>query len=355
MEIVLIISIIVCLILIGMIVIKNKQIEYYQIISKNLSAMRVIQSMFEIMGASISGINKIQELNKIVIDTYKIKYSSIITFDGDKYNVQTTNVEKEYINSIVKIGNDNEFKNNVIKNISKYLTTTSDKTLTYRSAIDRNIKSCMFSPIYNGNTLIGYWLLEDDTINAFDSMSKSELSKLKNNLGVFLENAIYQNIIEIAENTDKQTGFYNNLYLYSKARNKLIEAENTAMVVLSLENLGKVNNEYSREVGNRLLAKAVEVIKELVSSTSISIRYSGAKIIILVPNATSSSVHSNVEMLLSRIKSDAIENVDGVYVSLELKMLIKTIKKQSNIENEVQNLMKYIEKMENIDTIKIVE
>ena len=41
-----------------------------------------------------------------------------------------------------------------------------------------------------------------------------ELSKLKNNMGVFLENTLYQNIIENAENTDKQTGLYNNLYLY---------------------------------------------------------------------------------------------------------------------------------------------
>lgn len=351
----LIITLIICGILAGMLVLRNKQLEYYQIVSKNLSAMRVIQSMFEIMGANISGNNKIEEINKIIIDTYKVKNSSIVTFDGNNYNVETTNVEKEYKETVGKVGNDNEFKNNIIKNISKYITTTSDKTLTYRSAIERDIKSCMFNPIYNGTTLIGYWLLEDDTINAFDSISKSELSKLKNNLGVFLENALYQNVIETAENTDKQTGFYNNLYLYSKARKKIVEFENTAMVAMSFENLGKINNEYNREVGNNILNKAVEIIKELTSSSSICIRYSGAKIIILMPNSTSQSVHSNIEMILGRIKNEAIQNVDEIYVSLDIKIAIKTIKKQSNIEKEVQNLISYIEKMENVDTIKIVE
>ena len=42
-----------------------------------------------------------------------------------------------------------------------------------------------------------------------------ELAKLKDHIGVFIENVLSQESIESAYNTDKQTGFYNNLYLYS--------------------------------------------------------------------------------------------------------------------------------------------
>ena len=42
-----------------------------------------------------------------------------------------------------------------------------------------------------------------------------ELARLKENIGVFIENINSQEIIENAHHRDKQTGFYKNLYLYS--------------------------------------------------------------------------------------------------------------------------------------------
>jgi len=335
-------------------VIKNKQIGYYTIVSKNLSAMRVIQSMFEIMGANIPAENKVNELNKVILDTYEPKYSSIVTFDGSNHEIKATNVDKAYVDSISRIGDENDFRANAYKNVSRYLTTSSDKTLRYKSAIERNIKSCMFSPIYHGSTYLGFWILEDEVENAFDSISKSELSKLKNNMGVFLENTLYQNIIETAQNTDKQTGFYNNLFLYSKARQKLLENENNSIILLCFSNLAEINSEHDRNIGNAILAKAVNIIRELISSETMCIRYSGARIILLMPNSTAETVHSTIERMLARIKSDAIENVNNKYVTLNTQILIHTFKKQNNIEREVQKMVSYVDNMKETDTIKII-
>lgn len=349
-----IILIIIVGILLIMLVIKNRQIGYYTIVSKNLSAMRVIQSMFEIMGANIPAENKINELNKIIIDTYEPKYSSIVTFDGTEHEVKATNADKTYIDAIAKIAEENDFRPNVLKNVSKYLTTSSDKTLRYKSAIDRNIKSCMFSPIYHGNVYLGFWLLEDEIENAFDNLSKSELSKLKNNMGVFLENTLFQNIIETAENTDKQTGFYNTIYLYSKARQKLLENENNSIVLLCFSNLADINMEFARDVGNRLIAKAVHIIREFTGGDTMCIRYSGAKMLLLMPNSTAETVHPTIERMLSRIKSDVIEHVDDKYAGLKTQILIHTFRKQNNIEREVQKMVSYIDAMKETDTIKII-
>lgn len=354
----LLILVIMLIIIVGvlliMLVIKNKQIGYYTIVSKNLSAMRVIQSMFEIMGANIQAENKVNELNKIIIDTYEPKYSSIVTFDGTIHEVMATNVDKSYIDSIVKIGEENDFRANALKNVSKYLTTSSDKTLRYKSALERNIKSCMFSPIYHGSVYLGYWLLEDEIENAFDSISKSELSKLKNNMGVFLENTLYQNMIEAAQNTDRQTGFYNTLFLYSKARQKLLENENNSIILLCFNNLAEINNEFDRNVGNSLLAKAVNIIREFTTADTMCIRYSGARIILLMPNTTAETVHPTIERMLSKIKSDVTENVENRYASVKTQVLIHTFRKQNNIEREVQKMVSYIDAMKETDTIKII-
>lgn len=335
-------------------VLKDKQLGYYRIVSKNLSAMRVIQSMFEIMGANIPAENKVNELNKVILDTYEPKCSSIVTFDGTKHEIKATNVDKNYIESIIKIGDDNDFREKASNNISKYLTTSSDKTLRYKSAIERNIKSCMFSPIYHGKTYLGFWILEDEIENAFDSISKSELSKLKNNMGVFLENTLFQNIIETAQNTDPQTGFYNNLFLYSKARQKLLENENNSIVLLCFNNLSEINSKYSRDIGNQMLSKSVNIIRDLVSSETMCVRYSGARILLLMPNTTSEAVHGTVERMLGRIKSEASENINNEYASLTTQVLIHTFKKQNNIEKEVQKMVAYIDAMKETDTIKII-
>jgi GGDEF domain-containing protein len=336
------------------IVLKNRQLEYYKIVSKNLSAMRVIQSMFEIMGANILATNKMDELNKIILDTYGTKYSTIVMFNGTTHEVLTTNIDKNYIEAISKIIEENDFKGNAYKNISKYLTTTSDKTLRYKSAIERNVKSCMFSPIYHGSTYLGYWLLEDELINAYDEISKDELAKIKNNMGVFLENTLYQNIIETAENIDKQTGFFNNLYLYSKARQELVKAENSCFVLICFNNIVDINNEYSRNVGNILLTKAVNIIKELTSSDTMCIRYSGARILLVSPNSTAETIHPTIERMLSKFKSDVVEYIDGKYVTFKTQILLTTFKKQNNIEKEVGRIVSYIDTMKETDTIKII-
>ena len=55
----------------------EKQLSYYKLISKSINVNSVTQNMFNIMGDNISAEQKINELNKIIIETYKPKYSTI--------------------------------------------------------------------------------------------------------------------------------------------------------------------------------------------------------------------------------------------------------------------------------------
>ena len=119
----LIISLMLVAVLLILILKMNNDIKYYKVVSKNLSAMRVIQSMFEIMGATIPAENKIKELNKVIIDTYSPKYSTIVTFDGNNYAVEATNIEVDFGDALATLADSNEFRGNVLKNVSKYITT----------------------------------------------------------------------------------------------------------------------------------------------------------------------------------------------------------------------------------------
>lgn len=357
MEMLIIALIVVILLIISISVIvfsiQKNNMEKLKSISKNLANMNILQNMLEIMSSKLSAEDKIKTLNDVIVQSYGAKYSTISIFDGYKYDVTASNVEATYKDRIKDISIENDFKSNISKNISKYLTTSSGKTLLYRSAIERRIKSAMFSPIYCNGVYLGFWLLEDNVENAFDHISKSELSKLKSNIGTFLDIVEYQKSIEQAENTDKQTGFYNNLYLYSGARKLVKNNANNAMTLICLKNIPEINEKYGRNLGNALLVKATNCIKDFVSKNTVLIRYSGIRLLIIVPNMSAEASQPMMERLLTKIKLEC-EYVGENKVTLDTQFLLHTIKNQNDIDIEMDKMVEYIESMNSINTIKII-
>lgn len=347
LAIVLIVSLVVCYI-------KDKDLRHYKEIYRGMSCINVIEKMFDVMGSNNSAAGKIKELNEVLLKTYKPKYSSIVIYDGYTYQVRATNVEHEYTDSIRVVGSEKEFKSNKTSAISKYITTTSTtKTLLYRSALERKIKSALFSPIYYKDMYLGFWLLEDTEENAFENITKEELAKLRKNIGIFLENVQFQNTIEIAENTDKQTGYYNNMYLYSNSRQTLTENDTCALSMICLKNLPEINEDYGRKIGNTLLIKAANVIKDTYSNDSSFIRYSGLRLLVITPNSNAEVVQPIAERVINRMK-DEFEYSGDTKVLIAPQVLLHTFKKQNNIEKEIQKMVSYIDGMKDINTIKII-
>lgn len=314
---------------------------------------KTIQDMYDIMGDTLSSEEKIVKLNNVLIKAFKPKYSSIVLYDGNKYNIKATNVEEHFIDSVSGVATENIFSQYVTKNVSKYLVATKDKTLSYKSALERNVKSAIFSPIYYNDMFLGFWFIEDVKENAFEGISNEDLDRFKHNLSLFVENIQIQNTIEIAENTDKQTGYYNNLYLYSNARAKLILHDTSSLSLICMKNIPEINEKYSRNLGNTLIVKVTNSIKDIVSKESILVRYSGLRLLIITPGSNAQIAQSIMEQVLSKIKSE-IEYVDDEKVSVDAQILIHTLKKQNNIEKEIQNMVSYIDNMKAVNTIKII-
>ena len=353
MEVLIIFLALVIVVLAALTIFLIKRNKYYSVAIGNMSGMVIMQRMFELMASTIPASKKIEELNNIIIEVFNSKNSTISIFDGTIYEVKATNVEDMYINSIKTIAEEQDFKNNALNNVSKYMVAAGGRILGYKSAMERKIRSAMFSPIYYNGMYLGFWLLEDDAENAYDSISKEELAKLKDHIGVFIENVLSQDSIESAYNTDKQTGFYNNLYLYSNVRQKTSKEENSALTLMCLSNLPRINEEYGREVGNRLLEKAAKLMQEVFNSDNIFVRYSGSKFCVVSPGASAETLHAVVERYITNVKMQE-EVVDGQKVTLSASVVMKNIRKQSNIEREISKMADYVEQMKDVNTIKII-
>ncbi len=324
---------------------KTKDIEY---VNESL-----LQKIFDIMGANDTADGKIECLNKAIITNYNAKYSSIVLFDGNKNVVKASNVEKTYISSICNIASDNIFKSNISRNAPKFVTTNSDATLLYSSAIERKIKSALLIPIYYKNSYLGYVFLEDVEINKFEHIRENEVNTLKKNIAIFLENINFQSTIEVAETIDKQTGFLNNMYLYSDVRNILNEYDDSVIAIVYLKGLADINEKYNRNIGNALLVKLANVTKSIFPKQTIFIRYSGLRFLIIIPGYTAEKSHSLFERLLSMYKLQC-EYYNDEKVTLDTQIVLRNFKKQGNIEAEVQNLSLSFSRIKDVNIIKIM-
>ncbi|CDC78702.1 diguanylate cyclase [Clostridium sp. CAG:465] len=354
----LIITLIITIILILIVAIiitsfQKRQINSLKSVSKNVANMNILQNMLEIMSSKFSSDEKIKNLNDVIITNYGVKYSTISTFDGYEYDSTASNIEAIYKDRLKDIANENDFKVNISKNVSKYLTTAPGKTLLYRSAVERRIKSAMFSPIYCNGVYLGFWLLEDTVSNAFDNIPKSELAKLKANIGTFLDIVGFQRSIEKAQNEDKQTGFYTNLYLYSGARKIIKNNENNTIAMVCLKNIPDINLKYGRNVGNAVLIKATNCIKNFVNKNIILIRYSGIKFLIIIPNMSSQASQPMIERLLAKLNLES-EYVGDEKITVNSQFLLHTVKNQNDIDFEIEKMVDYIDGMNSVNTIKII-
>lgn len=357
MQIFFIIVIIILVIVLAYFILINaaskKKLDYYKMVSSNISTMAVIQKMFEILGSNIPAVKKVEELNKVILQTYNPRYSTISIFDGNTYEIKASNVEEEYLDCIANVADDNDFKVNVSKDISKYITTSLEKTLSYKSASERKIRSAMFSPIYFNNTYLGFWLIEDEVDNAFDSISKDEVAKIKNNLGIFVDTVQFQDTIEIAESIDKQTGFFNNIYLYSNVRNVLAKYDTSVVSAICIENIPDINDTYGRNAGNEILISVAKAIKEMTTNEKILVRYSGIKLLTIMPNCDIENTQEVMERILARLKTIYVK-VNDVEIRPSIKIIMHLFRKQNNIEKEIQKMIRALDGMKDVNTMKII-
>lgn len=320
---------------------------------KSLIVENTIQKMFDILGSDINTNKKIDKLNNVIISAFRPKYSSIVLFDGENHIMKSTNVEDCYIDVIKNVYEESIFSGCTNKDTSKYIISKVNNIVSYKSALERGIRSVMFSPIFYDDVYLGFWIIEDEKENAFDNISENDLKKFKYNLGLFIENIGMQSTIEIADNTDIQTGYYNRVYLYSNSRQILTKSQTSSITMIELKNVPDINDKYGRNIGNTLILKMCNAIKDIVSKESVLVRYTGLRFLVITPNSNAQIAQPVVERILQIIKSIS-EYVEDEEIKLESAILTHTLRKQNNIEKEIQKMINYMEKMKNTDSIRIM-
>lgn len=330
------IQVIVNVVLLILIFILLRKIDGLNHLKKNYVTIIVLQKIMEVLGKKVSSQEKLEEINKIFLDDYDIMFSTIVSYTGQEYEIKTSNVDSKYYSIFGKLIEEPMFKNNAEKNVPKYVTTTSGSSLKYSGANERGIRSVMFLPLYLYGAYAGYWILESTKVNAFDRLEKVQVSILKNNLSLILENGNYQATIEKMAVCDKLTGLHNRNYLYTKGLSKINEYPSSTVVIFDIDFFKKVNDSYGHDIGDKVLINVAQVTAKYIEEDDTLVRFGGEEFIILFHGKDINECRVKVDEIRKFISSMKFFITDIKAVSITVSYGMSTFNRGEDLNSVIK-------------------
>ena len=277
-----------------------KKIHTFKNISQKIANLNVLQDFMNTIGENYSVEEKIEKINEVLIERYEIKYSTIVVYDGAEYQVKASNVDEKHWEALKKLHEVDIFKDSINTATPKYVTVNDEKErLPYQQMEFGRAKSAIFFPLYIENVYIGYWIIESGVPHDFDDVDTTIFEIVKENIITVLKTTVHQKTLESIVRTDLFTGLNTYEYLYGEGKKTIDKYTTSTICMFKITNLSAINELYSRQLGNKVITKVAEYVKDNISDEYIFVRYIGPKFVI----AFSGVETENVVEFLSDIKS----------------------------------------------------
>ena len=354
----------------------NRNLEQAKKSKKSFSRILALRDIMNISASSKSSKEKMEELNKVLIEKMDIDYSTIVYYNGLEYITKVTNISDIEIPNMEKdilyIQNLNIFKEAIDKREFKYITVDKqEEELPYLENRKNIIKSVIFYPMTSKGKYIGYWLIESKRVKAFENVDIQILENLKQAIRNTIEVLSYEEAIETMVRDDKFSELKTMEYLQTEGKMLLEQYNRPQIVMFRIDNLEEVNEEFSRNAGNVLITEVTKKIHSITRGDNIFVRYMGPKFIIILDdkknveeNNTDDIIQKNDYMEVLKNIKENVENIKlvqtdtGVFKKEYLEMLKKAEDEEEDdldIFDEIDNNKNKEDLEDNLDTIENVE
>ena len=358
----------------------NRNLEQAKKSKKSFSRILALRDIMNISASSKSSKEKMEELNKVLIEKMDIDYSTIVYYNGLEYITKVTNISDIEISNMEKdilyIQNLNIFKEAIDKREFKYITVDKqEEELPYLENRKNIIKSVIFYPMTSKGKYIGYWLIESKKVKAFENIDIQILENLKQAIRNTIEVLSYEEAIETMVRDDKFSELKTMEYLQTEGKMLLEQYNRPQIVMFRIDNLEEVNEEFSRNAGNVLITEVTKKIHSITRGDNIFVRYMGPKFIIILDdkkniednikeNNTDDIIQKNDYMEVLKNIKENVENIKlvqtdtGVFKKEYLEMLKKAEDEEEDdldIFDEIDNNKDKEDLEDNLDTIDSVE
>lgn len=332
-----------------------KKVKEYIQANKGITTLNVLQEFMKVMGQDINTSQKINKLNEILIKGYDLEYSSIVMFDGVTYAVKASNVATEKWDYLSMLHTEQEFIESISTTEPKTLKAENEEsTLKYSSAIQRNIKNAKFFPLYIDNVYIGYWIIESEKVNAFDSVEEETLNIIKSNIASIIQGMSYQDAIESMVMTDKFTGLNSRDYLYGEGKAILNKHVISSVVLFEMTNIMDVNETIGREAGNKCMTEISDRMKEYLPDTSIFVRYMGPKFAVAFPGSQIEDLQNVFVEMKKTLESKKVKVRARTSTELKINLVAGTYYKGTGLDSLIRKLEDKLVETTSENTITVI-
>ena len=324
----------------------HKKIQTYRNINQKINNLSVVQDFMSAIGETSTVDEKIKKINEILIEKYEIKYSTIVVFNGEEYEIKASNVDEKHWDSLRSLQDVDMFKDSIAQATPKYVTVNNDQErLPYQKMEFGRAKSAIFFPLYIDNVYIGYWIIESGTPHDFDNVDTTVLEVIKDNIVSVLKTVVHQKTLESIVRKDLYSGLYSEEYLYGEGRKVIDQYTTSTICMFKITNLEEINQKCSRELGNKVITEVSEFIKENISEQYIFVRYMGPKFVIAFSGVEINGVAEYVNDLKDKIENTEIvsEENEKMKAFPRLNFTISTYYKGTGLEEILKKQEEYLD------------
>ena len=233
---------------------------------------------------------------------YKIDFCTILIKENDTLKVITSNVDLLYYDELEKHCCDllTKTKGRAIIN------TGEDTFLDYNSANKRDIKYSYFIPLGN----IGALFIENHDIYAGNDFEVEFFTVVMKNIGIILQNCIYQDKISKLAMKDNLTSLYNRNYLMKHIEILRKKEVPIILAIMDIDKFKNVNDTYGHDFGDVVLKEASNFIKNRLEDDDEIYRWGGEEFVISFTNQDMNMVFEKLNNIREELSNYNI--TDGV-------------------------------------------
>ena len=299
--------------------------------------------------SEVTSVNeKIQKINNILIERYNIKYSTIVVYNGTEYVIKASNVDKKHWEVLRNLQSEETFKDSIQSAIPKYITIEKEgERLPYQKMEFERAKSPIFFPLYIDNVYIGYWIIEGSKPHEFDNIDTTILEVVKNNIVSVLKTVEKQQIIENIVREDKLTKLKSAEYLFGEGKRTIDKYTTSTVCLFKITNLEKINETIGRKIGNEIVTKVSEKVKQDLSDEYIFVRYMGPKFAIVFSGIEMDAIVSFMSQVKEKVENIKITVDKNKEAIPKINVVLSTYYKGTALEGLTKKLEEYLDTASN--------
>lgn len=214
-----------------------------------------------------SAINIIEVLKK----HYQIDYCTILIKEGSQLKVIASDITKDYQKYI-----EEHCLSLLIKNKGRAIIQSSDEIfLDYKSADERGIKYSYFLPLED----IGCIFIENHEEYISNNFELEFFKIVVKNIGIILQNCIYQDKMSGLAMRDNLTGLYNRNYMQKHIELLRNNCESLSIAIMDIDHFKACNDTYGHDFGDVVLKVASNYVRDRLDENDQIYRWGGEEFI----------------------------------------------------------------------------